>query len=177
MVVLYLMRHAAAESSSGGRGDKLRPLSLHGRMEARAVGEHLRGAGIHHVLVSDAARTRQTVAELRLMVPVEVVGALYNAGSDTILALVRELADDIGVALVVGHSPGIPSLAWDLAGDTSDSAAVALIATHFPTATLCRLESDGPWSSLRSARLVETRRPLYPRVGGTGATPASPGGT
>jgi phosphohistidine phosphatase len=160
--VLYLMRHASAESF-GILGDRNRPLTPAGREEAAYVGRQLADSGIEYVVVSSAARTRQTVSSLGLMVDVESTDQLYGAGSSTILDIARELDPAITTALVVGHSPAIPGLVHALADEDSDPGALELVSTHFPTATCCRLEFTGPWAELVSARLTRTIRTHLPK--------------
>src|SRR5664279_2974988 len=88
--VLYLMRHASADSW-GILGDKNRPLTPAGREEAAFIGGQLADSGIQFVVVSAAARTRQTVASMGLGVDVESSDRLYGAGWSTILDIIREL--------------------------------------------------------------------------------------
>ena len=115
---LYLMRHAQAESFSP-HGDKDRRLSTRGRLQAREVGERLAGARIERALVSDAERTRETFAELRLPdvdgvpVHVEFRAELYDAGTRTMLARIAETPDEVRTLLVLGHAPTIPALAGE----------------------------------------------------------------
>ena len=132
---LYLMRHAQAESFSP-HGDKDRRLSTRGRLQAREVGERLAGARIERALVSDAERTRETFAELRLPdvdgvpVHVEFRAELYDAGTRTMLARIAETPDEVRTLLVLGHAPTIPALAgeftraFDRAGAAPASAPV-----------------------------------------------------
>ena len=157
---LLLLRHAQAEDSLPGHRDEQRPLTTHGRTQATAVGDYLRAEqfSVDHALCSPATRTRETLEALGDMGQVEPIARLYNAGSDTILEAVREIADEVKTALVVGHAPGIPALAHDLADvSTSDAKALEEIAYRFPTATLVGLTFDGPWTDLRTARLAFTR--------------------
>ena len=154
MPVLFLMRHAHAEHTAPGLGDYYRPLSPSGREAAAAQAQHL--AEVRYVLVSGSARTRQTVACLALGVDVEPSRDLYGAGSPTILRAIRAVPDEVAALLVVGHSPGI-----QLAGPGSDAEALRL-ASHFPPATLCRLEVSGAWADLDRGRLTHTYRTLLP---------------
>ncbi len=159
--VLFLMRHATAESW-GVLGDRNRPLTPSGRSEAASIGEQLAEEDIQYVAVSPAARTRQTVASLALGVDVEPVDHLYGAGSGTVLDVVRELDPQLSRVLVVGHSPAIPHLVHELAGEQSDREALDLVSTHFPTATCCRFEFEGAWADLETARLTRTYRVHLP---------------
>lgn len=158
MRTLMLLRHAEAAATAPGRHDQERPLTDAGTQRAAAVGEQIRTTGPEPELVitSSALRTRQTAEALGLNAPIEVEPRIYNAGSDTIVQLLHEMADDPAVVLVVGHAPGIPALAHDLADpETSAHAALAAIDQGYPTATLCRLEFDTSWAELHSAALVQ----------------------
>ena len=155
---LLVLRHADAEQA-GGR-DRERPLSAVGRAQAERVGATLRDRLPHPelALCSIALRTRQTLDGLGLdldAAAVDLSEDVYDAGSDTLLALVRGLPDDVRCALLVGHAPGVPQLVYDLSGPGSDPAALAAIDGRFGTATLARLEFDGAWGDLDQARLVE----------------------
>ena len=91
---------------------------------------------------------------------IEITDVFYNAGSDSLIEAVRALPDDTVTALLVGHAPGLPSVAYELADpSTSDRSAVAAIEHRFPAATLARLEWEGIWSDPDAARLVGARLP------------------
>ena len=155
---LHLLRHATADSSSGGLGDRYRPLTPWGREQAEGVGRHLRAAGgVDLVVSSSAARTMQTVSSMALGAPVESVDGLYNAGGSTILRLIGETDDSVASLLVVGHAPGIPTAAWELASSDSDPTAKAELDRGYPPATLATFEVEGSWAALRTARLVSVR--------------------
>jgi phosphohistidine phosphatase len=159
------MRHAHAEQSAP-LGDRLRPLDQLGRDQAAKIGGRLRDAGIQFVLASSAARTVQTAAALGLGVPTETLDALYYGGTGTYLRSVRSLDDAVERALVVGHNPSIADAVDQLLDETtSDPAALALIATHFPTATCCELVFDGSWADLTTAALVRVLRTKQPKSG------------
>jgi phosphohistidine phosphatase len=91
---------------------------------------------------------------------VVVCDRLYNAGGDEILALVRELDDDVAHVLVVGHAPGLPSVVYELADpETSDPEALATIERRFPAGTLATMAVTGQWSDLERAALMSVRLP------------------
>jgi len=159
---LLLLRHAATEPARPGHHDRDRRLTPDGEREAAGVGEHLRGEGTPPdvVLCSPATRARQTAAALGLDAPVVVSDRLYDAGARDIVDVLRSLGDDVERVLVVGHAPGLPAVARDLADpDRSDADALAAIEWRFPTATLASLEVAGPWAALRSAALLAVRVP------------------
>jgi phosphohistidine phosphatase len=162
MKSLMLLRHAHAQDVRPGSPDRDRRLSEDGEQQARAVGEHLRAAGlpVDLVLASSAVRARQTAELLGLPAPLVVTDELYNAGGESILALIGELEDDAAHVLVVAHAPGLPWVAWELADpESSDPNALATIEYRFPPSTLAVLRVDGPWTDLKGGALVAVRLP------------------
>ena len=162
MRTLMLLRHAKAEDSLPGHTDDARRLTPEGEQQAAELGDHLRRERVQPdvVLSSSAVRARQTAGALGLTAPVEVTDRLYEAGGDEILALIRDLDDDIENVLVVGHSPALPTVAQELADpDTSDPAALSTLERQFPAAALATLSVDGTWSELDHASLLSIRLP------------------
>lgn len=159
--VLLLLRHAKAESIVGGAQDDRRPLTDRGREQAAGVAESLGDIMIDYVLCSPSSRTRQTLEPIGVAGPVDVSAEIYNAGSDAILAELSTVPEEATTVLVVGHAPGIPALAQDLADDDSDVDALDQLEAGFPPATLARLEFTSTWAELSSgsARLTLVRRP------------------
>lgn len=157
---LLVLRHAHTEDTRPGHTDHARRLTDDGRAEASGLGEHLRAQGVRvdRVLCSSATRARQTLGALGLDCPVDVSDGVYNAGSDQILDLVGDTPDDVSTLLVVGHAPGLPTLALDLADPRqSEPDALAVLETRFPPCSMATLEVDGPWAGLHRARLVSVR--------------------
>jgi phosphohistidine phosphatase len=155
---LYLMRHAEAASTGTDWRDISRELTARGRTQAREVGELLGRQRIELVLSSSAARARQTTELLGLHAPVRYLDRLYNAGSRQLLAELSGVPDQVRTVLVVGHAPGIPALAENLADRHHSSAeALALIRYNYPPATLVGLEFFDGWSALAEARLFTAR--------------------
>ncbi|MDO5683850.1 MAG: histidine phosphatase family protein [Propionibacteriaceae bacterium] len=146
--LLLLMRHADAVTFAPGLGDIDRPLSDEGVEQARRVGEYLTDQHLapDAALCSAAVRTRQTAELLGLSCAIQHSTAIYNAGSDTIREVINGVADDVGVLLVVGHAPGVPTLAHALADEARSNAdAFSAIRWGFPTATLIGIEIGGTW--------------------------------
>jgi phosphohistidine phosphatase len=155
---LYLMRHAEAATIGTDWRDISRELTPKGRTQARDVGELLARQRIELVLSSPAARARQTTELLSLPCPIRYVDRLYNAGSRALLAELSGVPDQVRTVLVVGHAPGIPALAENLADRLHSSPeALALIRYNYPPATLVGLEFFGGWSALAEARLFSAR--------------------
>lgn len=160
---LLLLRHAKTEPFVSGHADDQRVLTDRGHRQAAELGDHLHSAEagqIDQVLCSPSVRTRQTLVGLALDCPVNFRDSLYNAGADTISEELTTLEEHLGSVLVIGHAPGIPGLAMELADrDRSDAAALAELDRGFSPGTLARLEFDGPWADLWAAALVQVRPP------------------
>jgi phosphohistidine phosphatase len=159
---LMLMRHAQTEDTRPGSPDRARRLTSDGEQQATALGDALRSQQVEIDLVvcSSATRAQQTVQAMRLTAPVVVSDRLYNGGGDEIIALVRELDEDVAHVLVVGHAPGVPSVVQELADpESSDPAALATVERRFPAGTLATMAVPGEWSDLERAVLVSVRLP------------------
>ncbi|HEY3338381.1 MAG TPA: histidine phosphatase family protein [Propionicimonas sp.] len=155
---LYLMRHAEAATTGTDWRDISRELTPRGRTQAREVGELLARQRVELVLSSSAARAKQTTELLSLPAPIRYVDRLYNAGSRALLSELSGIPDQVRTVLVVGHAPGIPALAENLADRLHSSPeALALIRYNYPPATLVGLEFFGGWSALAEARLFSAR--------------------
>ena len=155
---LLLMRHAKSDYPSGV-ADYDRPLARRGIREAALAGHWLRShiPPIDAVLCSTAARTRETLAQTGLDVPITFVPRLYDAVPATVIDEINRVGDDVGTLLVVGHEPAMSSVALGLA-DASESNHVAAehISTKLPTSAIAVLRFGGPWRDLGrgSAALV-----------------------
>ena len=150
---LYLIRHAEAASTGTDRRDINRELTQKGRTQARLARKH-----VELVLSSSAARARQTTELLGLAAPIRYLDRLYNAGSRQLLAELSGIPDQVRNVLVVGHAPGIPALAENLADRRHSSPeALDLIRYNYPPATLVGLEFFDGWSALAEARLFTAR--------------------
>lgn len=168
---LVLVRHAKTEQVPG-KPDHERELLPRGEGDARAAGAWLVEHGVvpHLVLCSTSTRTQQTwqqMAEAGALGDVEVWSerAIYNAHPEEILHVVQEVPEPVRTLLVLGHAPGIPSLAAGLADpELSDSAALDELEGGLPTGAGAVLEVTGDWADLapERARLVSVhtwRRP------------------
>ncbi len=158
MRTLILMRHAQAVSYAPGT-DRDRPLSQAGQEQAKRVGQTLRDKGIQHVLCSTAARARQTLDAIGVDAPAEYLDDLYNATPDTIAYRVSEVDDEVEVLLVVGHAPGIPSLAAQLS-ESSDPRQADRLGCWFPAGAFAELWLDTDWAEAphASAQVADVQR-------------------
>lgn len=157
---LFLLRHAEAANNGTDGRDVTRELTSLGRSQARSLADFLAGQRIELVLCSTAIRARQTTELLRLPAPIRFSDRIYHAGSRQLLAELNGVEDRIHTVLVVGHAPGVPALAGNIADPAHSSAdALSRIRYNYPPATLVGLEFFDGWSALAQARLYLARHP------------------
>lgn len=112
---LILTRHAKSAWDDPLTPDHDRPLNDRGKAAAADLGQWLASRGYvpDEVLCSDAERTRKTWAGIVPALPsapeVQLKPALYHAGSEVMLAVLRHAKGD--VVMMVGHNPGISEFA------------------------------------------------------------------
>ena len=112
---LILTRHAKSSWDDPNTPDHDRPLNERGKTAAADLGEWLASRGYvpDEVLCSDALRTRKTWSGLAPALPgtpiLSIKPALYNAGSDVVLAVLKHAAAD--TVMIIGHNPGIAEFA------------------------------------------------------------------
>lgn len=159
---LILLRHGKS-AYPDGVGDHDRPLADRGRRQAAFAGEHIRLLvdRFDLVLCSTATRTRQTLDAANVTAGrVEFRPEIYAAEADEILDLIRDVPESVGSLLVVGHSPGLPDLADELAGPGSNPRARAALEKKFPTSAFAAVTLTGSWSGLPAgARLTAVTIP------------------
>ena len=157
---LVLMRHAKAVDVAAT--DASRPLSDRGRRDAAAAGGWLAAQGVRpdHALVSSAVRTRETWEQVAAaagwdLEPVLDQG-LYEAGTDSVLDLVRLVDPGVATLVVVGHNPTTGSLAELLDDGEGDPDAVTGLLTGYPTAAVTVYAVAPAWADLaeRSATVL-----------------------
>ncbi|QDV66126.1 SixA phosphatase family protein [Crateriforma conspicua] len=119
---LLLMRHAKSDWSDAGLDDHKRPLNRRGRHDAPRMADWVGQLGDlpDRILCSTATRARQTVDALvdRWDPSVDVIHTdeLYLASPAGILGVIADSAGDAETLMVVGHNPGMATLASLLAG-------------------------------------------------------------
>lgn len=152
---LVVMRHAKSEQS--GPGDLERQLTDRGVVDATEAGQWLAGRGVEpdQALVSSAVRTQQTWEAVAEGGGWDLEGsfddALYEAGTETALDLVRAVDPGVQTLVVVGHNPTMASLAALLDDGEGDEEAGNEITLGFPTSALAVFSYDGKWEDLDEA--------------------------
>ncbi len=153
-----LLRHAKS-AWPDGVPDPQRPLNGRGRRDAPAAGrwlrEHVDVLGA--VVCSPARRTRETWALVAAELDDPPVGdrstsASTRAPPDDLLAVVRDLPDDAGTALLIGHNPGVAELVDLLSGEDRE----------MRTASIAVLSWDGRWADA-AANVAELSDHVTPR--------------
>lgn len=148
---LILMRHGKS-AYPPGVADHERPLAPRGRREAALAGEWLRAtqAPVEAVRCSTATRTRETLTATGLDAPVVFESGIYEAGPEYLIELVQLTDPAVSTLLVLGHAPGMPWTAWDLAADRATEDALR-ISRKFPTSALAVLRFTREWEDVRPA--------------------------
>ncbi|HSF64476.1 MAG TPA: histidine phosphatase family protein [Paracoccaceae bacterium] len=115
---LILTRHAKSSWDDPLTPDHDRPLNERGKAAAADLGDWLASRGYvpDQVLCSDALRTRKTFSGLAPALPatpvLDLKPALYHAGPDVMLAVLRHATGDC--VMMIGHNPGIAEFAHRL---------------------------------------------------------------
>lgn len=154
MLTLLLLRHAKAVGQAGD--DFARVLTDRGHADAARLGTFLRDKRLipDRVLVSPAARTRQTLGDLQSTIggtiPTTADAALYNATRQGLRDMLRTVDTAVGTLMIVGHNPGIAELALTLAdaGDLQDFDAMR--SSFSPCSLAVIVFDNGDWDDARS---------------------------
>jgi phosphohistidine phosphatase len=154
MLTLSLFRHAKSDPGDPQIADIDRPLNARGRAAAPLIGDYMARERLlpDLVLCSTSVRTRET-AELALAGALAGSGmqlqppethfetVLYLASTRTLLGRIRKVGSACRHLMLIGHNPGLQSLAISLAG-TGDPKAIGAIERKLPTAALVMLTFD-----------------------------------
>ncbi len=137
MKTVLFLRHGKSDWDADYAHDHERPLARRGRQAAKTMGRLLaeRGPVPESIVTSSAVRAVQTLKRARKAggwdAPTRVTDALYHAGAEDLLAIIRAEPDATGVLLLVGHEPTWSETVSRLAG---------LPSVRFPTAALARVD-------------------------------------
>lgn len=109
---VYIVRHAQAEP---GLRDHARTLTQYGKLQVQLMGQWLK-LNLHELdlaIVSSARRTQQTFEGFELGQDIAKVteDQAYNASSETLEKLIRELGAGHEDVMIVAHNPGVSDLA------------------------------------------------------------------
>jgi len=147
MKYLTLIRHAKSDWSKGSLPDFDRPLNSRGKKAAPLMGRRLAERGtIPELLISSPAKRARKTASLiarELGIPKhEIVyqPEIYAAEEETLVKLIGNLEEDYEHVALVGHNPGISTLAEWLCPDSPG---------WMPTCAVLTLDLDcGSWTEV-----------------------------
>ncbi|WP_179862108.1 SixA phosphatase family protein [Longibacter salinarum] len=166
MRVLFLQRHAQAESGAAYTTDHERELTDGGRRDAEAMGRHMAGIGQFpaHIVSSSAVRTRETCEWMSRganLNDIEVAATerLYQATPDAVMDEIRSLNGGYGNVLMVGHQPAWGAVIQRLTGAQVDMRTGAVACIQLSVRTWSKVKS-------RSGRLVWFMPPMAVRGNG-----------
>jgi phosphohistidine phosphatase len=148
MKTLLLLRHAKSSWDDPTLADHDRPLSGRGRRDAPRMGELLRDEDLvpEVILSSTAKRARKTaeaVAEAsHFDGEIRLVGDLYGADVDTLIELLRTVADESDRVLMIGHNPELTELVEALTRRIELLPTGALAAITLPIQRWAELAAD-----------------------------------
>ena len=158
MLDLLLLRHAKSSWDERGVDDHDRGLTKRGLKAAAQMGRlmHKEGLTPDLALCSTAARASLTMERVARAFeptpPIKELRTLYLATPGRLLETIRRQDPDAGRLLVVGHNPGLHSLAVRLVG-SGDKAARERLEGNLPTAALVRILFDADaWSQVVEAQ-------------------------
>ena len=146
---LGLLRHAKSSWDNHDLSDLDRPLNKRGLRDAPRMGALLREREVspQRIICSTALRAR-TTAELAAgqlgfdLRAIRFTDDLYHAGAGRMLDVLTELGEGADDVIMVGHNPGITSLANYIATDTHID--------NLPTAGFFYAEADiSEWRDLQ----------------------------
>lgn len=144
MKTLTLLRHAKSTWDDPVARDFDRPLNRRGKNSARTIGREMRALGLEfdHVIASPAVRVIETLAYVAEGYgrPIEPAydKRLYLASTAMLIELIQATGDAAETLLVVGHNPGLESLALQLTRAT-DNGLRSEIEVKYPTATIAQI--------------------------------------
>ena len=155
---LMLLRHAKSDWPTGV-DDHERPLAKRGRRASPLIGKYMQKEGLvpDLAVISTARRTQETW-KLALPAFSQSIARrdeprIYEATTSSILDTIHETCEDINALLLVGHNPGLQSLALELTA-TANRADLTWMWEKYPTGGLAVIDFD-----------IESWRGVYPATG------------
>ncbi|MEM7331827.1 MAG: histidine phosphatase family protein [Chloroflexota bacterium] len=148
MKTLLVMRHAKSSWSNSYLSDHERPLNDRGKRDAPAMGVLLkREACVPQAIISSTAKRAMATAEQVALScgfedDIEYDSNFYLAAPETYIVKCRSLHDDIDIAMVVGHNPGMEALVEDLTDKSKIFTTANIAQIQLPIQSWSDLNSD-----------------------------------
>jgi phosphohistidine phosphatase len=118
MKTLYLVRHAKSSWKYPDLDDFERPLNKRGRKNAPLMGKILKKLQVNpDIIISSPANRAATTARIlaaKINYPLENIRyneTLYEFSEGALIQIVKHIDDRVAKAMVVGHNPGLNSMA------------------------------------------------------------------
>ena len=147
--ILYLVRHAQAESGQSRGSDRERALTYKGQQDSIQLGEYLikNNSNINLIISSPAIRALSTANLIAGRINfdlkhIQTEESIYSHNELEILKLLNKIPESTNEVLFVGHYPTIVELYNYLATNE--------IKASMDTAELCSLKFDVPWLGVTS---------------------------
>lgn len=160
MKTLLLLRHAKSSWDDDNLPDHDRPLNERGRRDAPRIGKILRREDLIPDLIISSTAVRAVATAKKVASAASFEGEirhaekLYLAEPGEYIALARQVPDEIGTLLLVGHNPGIEGLVQWLTGQDERMPTAALACIRLPIAA---------WKELRAEKRYELAGVLRPK--------------
>ena len=143
---IFIVRHAKSDWRDQSLVDFDRPLSKRGKMDAPIMGELLNEKIVHPDLIisSPAKRAKKTatIVAAKIGYSEKIIllnEELYEASSNTLLKLLKNIDEKYGTVMLFGHNPGLTLLNNYLSDNYIE---------NIPTCGIVALEFDGKWNEL-----------------------------
>src|SRR4030095_15853185 len=151
MKTLFLIRHAKSSRDDPTLADKDRPLNERGKRDATKVGKRLAKLRVKpdSILSSPAARALKTAKIIAKKLDykrrnIVVDDRLYAVEADELLVVIRELKNEVGRVMLVGHNPEMTELAHRLSSKITNMPTCAVAEFTFDATSSSRGGKDKP---------------------------------
>ena len=135
MKILLILRHAKSSWKNPGLADINRPLNKRGKRDAPRIGMLLREQDLvpDIILSSPAIRARKTAQAVSIEsgyeYDIEIHDDFYPGDPYAFIESLTAMPDQINIALIVAHNPGLEEFLEVLTGDSA----------HMPTSALAHI--------------------------------------
>jgi phosphohistidine phosphatase len=156
---LRLLRHAKSSWEDPALADHDRPLAPRGTEAVVRLRRYMAGLDLGPTLVlcSSARRAVMTgegvIPALPAGTTLQIEDGLYAASADRLLHRLQQVDDDVASVLLIGHNPGLHSLATSLIGGGDDELR-AQLARKLPTGALAAFAVSGAWADLAPSAVI-----------------------
>jgi phosphohistidine phosphatase len=148
MKILLILRHAKSSWKNPGLADINRPLNKRGKRDAPRIGMLLREQDLvpDIILSSPAVRARKTAQAVSIEsgyeYDIEIHDDFYPGDPYAFIESLTAMPDQINIALIVAHNPGLEELLDVLTGDSARMPTSALAQISLPIESWSELTND-----------------------------------